>query len=145
MLHSHEMDDEALSAWRALLGVHARVTNDVEIALADAGLPPLTWYDVLLPLYRAPQGRLRMGALANETTLSRTGLTRLVDRIERDGLLRRDSVAEDRRGSYVVLTSAGAAMLRRMWPVYGRVLDESFAARVRNPGGLRRLLEPLLH
>lgn len=138
------MDDESLAAWRALLGAHARVTTDVEVALAAAGLPPLTWYDVLLPLYRAPGRRLRMGALANETTLSRTGLTRLVDRIERDGLLRRDSVAEDRRGSYVVLTPAGAAMLRRMWPVYERILDDSFAVRIRNPEMLRRLLEPLV-
>ncbi len=138
------MDDESLAAWRALLGAHARVTADVEVALAEAGLPPLTWYDVLLPLYRASGRRLRMGALANETTLSRTGLTRLVDRIEREGLLRRDSVAEDRRGSYVVITPVGSAMLKRMWPVYERVLDESFAARLRSPSSLCALLEPLV-
>ena len=137
------MDDETLGAWRALLNAHARITGLVEAALADAGLPPLAWYDVLWPLYHAPDRRLRMGALSAEVTLSRTGLTRLVDRIERDGLLRREPAPEDRRGSYVVLTDAGKRMLRRMWPVYERALDEAFAARLRNPRALTRALEPL--
>jgi DNA-binding MarR family transcriptional regulator len=136
------MNDELLAAWRAVLNVHARVTGEVEIALAQAGLPPLTWYDALWPLYRAERRRLRMGALAAEVTLSRTGLTRLVDRLEREQLLRREPAPEDRRGSYVVLTAAGAALLRRMWPVYERVLDDAFAARVSQPRALRRALEP---
>jgi DNA-binding MarR family transcriptional regulator len=139
------VDEDTLGAWRALLNAHARITGEVEEALAAAGLPPLAWYDVLWPLYRAPARRLRMGALTAEVTLSRTGLTRLVDRIEEAGLVRRESVAEDRRGSYIVLTRAGAEMLRRMWPVYERVLDEAFAARLRNPRALRRALEPLGH
>jgi DNA-binding MarR family transcriptional regulator len=137
------VDEEMLGAWRALLNAHAHVTARVEDALREEELPPLAWYDVLWPLYRAPVRRLRMGALATEVTLSRTGLTRLVDRIERAGLLRREPAPEDRRGSYIVLTRAGVAMLRRMWPVYERVLEESFAAAVRNPRALRRALEPL--
>jgi DNA-binding MarR family transcriptional regulator len=84
-----------------------------------------------------------MKALADDATLSRTGLTRLVDRIARQGLIRREPVPEDRRGSYVVLTPTGVAMLRRMWPVYERVLDETFAPRLRAPGALTRALEPL--
>jgi DNA-binding MarR family transcriptional regulator len=131
-----------LSAWRALLNARARVVDAAEAALADAGLPPLGWYDVLWPLYLAPGRRLRMGALAEVVvTQSRTGLTRAVDRLEREGLLRREPAPEDRRGSYVVLTRAGAALLRRMWPVYERVLDETFASGVRNPRALRTALE----
>jgi DNA-binding MarR family transcriptional regulator len=84
-----------------------------------------------------------MGALAEEVTLSRTGMTRLVDRIERADLLRREPAPEDRRGSYVVITRAGTAMLRKMWPVYEQVLDESFAAEVRDPRTLRRTLEAI--
>jgi DNA-binding MarR family transcriptional regulator len=137
------VDDEVLAAWRALLNAHAAVTTRVEAALAEAGLPPLTWYDALWPLYRAYRRRLRMGALAAEATLSRTGLTRLVDRLEREGLIRREAAPEDRRGFYVVLTAAGAALLRRMWPVYEAVLDEIFAARIRNAAALRRALEPV--
>jgi DNA-binding MarR family transcriptional regulator len=137
------IDDEALGAWRALLGAHARVTGDVEAALKAAGLPPLAWYDVLWPLQRASPEGLRMGALAAEVTLSRTGLTRLVDRIEERGLLRRRPVPEDRRGSYVRITPAGTAMLRRMWPVYERVLAETFVTAVQDPRALRRQLAPL--
>jgi DNA-binding MarR family transcriptional regulator len=84
-----------------------------------------------------------MGALADEVTLSRTGLTRLVDRIEREGLLYREPAPEDRRGSYVVITPAGTAILRKMWPVYEHVLDTTFATTVRNPTALRRQLDKL--
>ena len=135
------MDSETLAAWRALLNAHGRVTGEVEAALSKAGLPPLTWYDALWPLRRAPRRRLRMGALAEQVTLSRTGLSRLVDRLEVAGLLKREPAAEDRRGSYVVLTDAGADLLRRMWPVYERVVAREFAAHVDDPRTLRLMLE----
>jgi DNA-binding MarR family transcriptional regulator len=137
------MDDETLSAWRALLSAHARVTAHVEAALAGAGLPPLSWYDVLWPLHRAPGRRLRVGTLAGQVTLSRTGLTRLLDRVERDGLIRREPAPEDRRGSYVVITATGSTVLRKMWPVYERALEDAFAARLRNPRALEHALAPL--
>ena len=137
------MDDEALNAWRALLNAHARVTTRIEAALAEAGLPPLSWYDVLWPLRRARGRRLRVGALAEQVTLSRTGLTRLLDRVERDGLIRREPAPEDRRGSYVVITAAGSDVLRKMWPVYERALEDAFVARLRSPRTLRRVLAPL--
>jgi DNA-binding MarR family transcriptional regulator len=135
------VDEETLGAWRALLEVHRRVVEEVEVALAAADLPPLSWYDVLWPLHSAKGRRLRIGALADQVMLSRTGLSRLVDRLEAAGLLRREPAAEDRRGSYVVLTADGAALLRRMWPVYERVLDRTFAPAVRDPRALRRSLE----
>ena len=138
------MDEETLGAWRALLNAHGRVTGEVEAALSKADLPPLTWYDALWPLRRAPGRRLRMGALAEQVTLSRTGLSRLVDRLEAAGLLRREPAAEDRRGSYVVLTHAGADLLRRMWPVYERVVAREFAAQVDDPRTLRLMLERVL-
>jgi DNA-binding MarR family transcriptional regulator len=135
------VDEETLGAWRALLDVHRRVVGEVEAALAEAGLPPLSWYDVLWPLYGAERRRLRIGLLAEKVMLSRTGLSRLVDRLEAAGLLRREPAPEDRRGAYVALTPEGAALLRRMWPVYERVLDETFAPAVREPQTLRRALE----
>jgi DNA-binding MarR family transcriptional regulator len=133
------VDDETLRAWRALLNAHAAVTGQVEAALAEARLPPLAWYDVLWPLRRAPDRRLRMSALAQEVTLSRTGLTRLVDRMAAAGLVTREPVPEDRRGAYVALTAEGAALHRRMWPVYRRALEESFAPR--EPTALADTLE----
>ena len=135
------VDEERLGAWRALLSAHSRVTGEAEAALSAAGLPPLSWYDVLWPLRRAKGRRLRMGALAEQVTLSRTGLSRLVDRLEAADLLRREPAPEDRRGSYVVLTAAGAELLRRMWPVYERVLEREFGALVDDPRSLRVMLE----
>jgi DNA-binding MarR family transcriptional regulator len=118
--------EQELAAWRTFLAAHARVTGDIEAALKEEGLPPLGWYDVLWPLYRAPDRRLRMKELAEEVVLSRTGLVRLVDRIERAGLLRREPVPGDGRGAYAVITEDGAEMLRRMWPTYARGIREAF-------------------
>lgn len=118
-----------LDAWRALLGAHAALVRRVDAALSAVGLPPLAWYDVLWAVRRAPERSLRMGALSEEVTaLSRTGLTRLVDRIEAAGLLERRRRDEDRRGTWVVLTAAGEDTLRRMWPVYARELQRAVVA-----------------
>jgi DNA-binding MarR family transcriptional regulator len=133
--------DEDLDAWRSFLAAQARVVHEIETALKEEGLPPLAWYDVLWPLYRAPGRRLRMKELADEVLLSRTGLVRLVDRIERAGLLRREPVPEDGRGAYAVLTEEGARTLRRMWPTYARGVEEHFAAHLgRERDALRRAL-----
>jgi DNA-binding MarR family transcriptional regulator len=119
-----------LSAWRAVLNSHASVVARVEDALADVDLPPLAWYDVLWALRRAPSRRIRMAELAGSLTLSRGGLTKLADRLEAADLLRREPAEDDGRGLYAVLTEAGNDMLRRMWPVYARVLRETFVEAI---------------
>ena len=81
---------------------------------------------MLWALYRAPDHRLRINELADQVVLSRTGMVRLVDRIEAAGLVRREPVPEDRRGAYAVLTDEGVEMLRKMWPVYARGIEELF-------------------
>jgi DNA-binding MarR family transcriptional regulator len=125
--------EDHLAAWRGVLNTHARLTTQIESALADAGLPQLAWYDVLWALQRAPGKALRMGELADAVTISRSGLTRLVDRIEADGLLERRPSAGDRRAIEVTITAAGSKLLRRMWPVYEQVLREQFEAKLSGP------------
>jgi DNA-binding MarR family transcriptional regulator len=120
------VDETALATWRAFLNAHAVVIERIEQDLRARELPPLSWYDVLWPLYRAEGRRLRINALAEEVVLSRTGLVRLVNRIEAAGLLRREPVPEDGRGSYAVITEEGVATLRRMWPVYRRRIQQDF-------------------
>lgn len=123
---SPRVPEPHLSAWRALLNAHAAVIARVEEALASAELPPLAWYDVLWAVRRAPGRQVRMAELAEGLTLSRGGITKLVDRLESAGLLRRERAEDDGRGYYAVLTEEGERMLRRMWPVYARVLRETF-------------------
>ncbi len=117
-------------AWRALITAHAAAVEGIERGLVEAGLPPLGWYDVLLELSAAPGRRLRMHELARAVVLSRSGLTRLVDRLERAGLLRREPDPADGRGSFAVLTDEGAGMRQRMWPVYAKGIAEHFGAHV---------------
>jgi DNA-binding MarR family transcriptional regulator len=123
---SRGVPEPYLSAWRGLLNTHASVVGRVEEALATADLPPLAWYDLLWALHRARGRRVRMAALADSLTLSRGGATKLADRLEAAGLVRRARAADDGRGLYAELTEAGEQMLRRMWPVYSRVLRETF-------------------
>lgn len=117
-------------AWRALITAHSVAIEGIERGLSEAGLPPLGWYDVLLELSVAPRGRLRMHELASAVVLSRSGLTRLVDRLERAGLLRREPDPADGRGSFAVLTDEGSRMREKMWPVYAKGIAEHFGAHV---------------
>jgi len=119
-------DDVRLKAWSALLGAQALVRRRVEGRLKAAGLPSVAWYDVLWELERAG-GELRIGELAERLVIEPYNATRLLDRVESEKLLRREKAAEDKRGARAVLTDAGRALRRRMWPVYKRAIEEVFA------------------
>lgn len=125
---SERLDDRQLAAWRAFINAHASVIDRIEGDLAGAGQLPLTSYDVLVALAEAPAQRLRMTELARRVVvLSRSGVTRLVDRLEAEGLLRRERTSEDRRGAYAVITPEGLAALDRARPVYARGILRYFA------------------
>jgi DNA-binding MarR family transcriptional regulator len=125
-----DVPESHLAAWRALLDAHATLVGGIEQALAAASLPPLSWYDVLWAIRRAPGRRLRMAELAQSLTISRGGLTKQFDRLESAGLVRREPAADDGRGLFAVITPAGNRMLRKMWPIYARALREDFVAAV---------------
>jgi DNA-binding MarR family transcriptional regulator len=133
-----ELDDETLAGWRAFLNAHARVTRAIGRDLAAAGLPDLSWYDLLWTLYRAPGRALRVNELAREVVLSPTAMSRFVDRAENAGYVRRDPDPADRRALQVSLTDAGGDLLRRMWPIYSRGIEEHFG---RQSNAFRTALE----
>ena len=118
------------SVWALFLTTHAVLVETIERRFADADLPPFGWYDVMWGLERAENQKLRMSELADKVVLSRSNLTRLVDRLEDAGLVRRERSEEDRRGAFAVLTDDGKAMRRRMWPVYAKAIKELFEERV---------------
>jgi len=100
-----------LGAWRGMLRVHSALVKQLDAELSSAHRLPLSSYEVLLNLEAAPGQKRRMAELADSVLLSRSGMTRLVDRLEKDGLLRRDTCTDDGRGAYAVLTEKGAAAL----------------------------------
>jgi len=100
-----------LGAWRGMLRVHSALVKQLDAELSSAHKLPLSSYEVLLNLEAAPGQKRRMAELADSVLLSRSGMTRLVDRLEKDGLLRRDTCTDDGRGAYAVLTEKGAAAL----------------------------------
>jgi len=101
-----------MRAWRGFLVAHSRATRKLEDELIEVHDLPLAWYDVLVQLAEAPDRRLRMSDLAGAVLLSRSGVTRLVDRLEREGLVARIKCRDDARGTFTVLTDAGLARLR---------------------------------
>jgi len=123
-------DDPRLGAWRAFLRAHAQVVRALEQELqAEQGMA-LTDYDVLVQLAAADGHRLRMSELADRLLLSRSGVTRLVDRLVGDGLVERVTCDDDRRGQWASLTPSGFDRLRRASPTHLRGVAEHFVDRL---------------
>ena len=108
-----ELAPAELGAWRGLLRVHSSLTKALDAELVREHGLPLTSYEVLINLQAAPGRRRRMAELADGVLLSRSGTTRLVDRLERDGLLERDTCDSDGRGCFAVLTDRGEEVLSK--------------------------------
>jgi DNA-binding MarR family transcriptional regulator len=108
-----ELAPQELGAWRGMLRVHAALVKALDAELLAAHGLPLTSYEVLINLQAAPGRRRRMAELADGVLLSRSGTTRLVDRLERDGLLERSTCDSDGRGCFAVLTDKGEELLSR--------------------------------
>lgn len=119
-----------IEAWARFLRTHSMVLARVQADLKSAGLPPLEWYDVLLELKLAAGRRLRMHELSHAVLLSRSNLSRLCDRLARDGLIERQPSDEDGRGAFSVLTAAGLEMQRRIWKVYQASIQRHFANKL---------------
>ena len=121
---SRNPSDAVVKAWARLIRAREALVAAVERDLKAAGLPPLAWYDVLLELSRAPDGRLRPSEIEKETLLAQYNLSRLLDRLEKEGLVRREPCADDARGQWVVITEKGKTAQARTWKVYSRSIQQ---------------------
>jgi DNA-binding MarR family transcriptional regulator len=126
LLRDEGLTVEELAVWRMLQRVQVRITRHLEAELLVAHDLPLASYEVLVQLAEAPERRLRMNDLAGRVLLSRSGLTRLIDRLQRDGLVSREACADDARGLFAVLTDAGVARLAEATPTYLRGVRTQF-------------------
>ena len=120
---SRKPSDAVTKAWARLIRARERVVSAVERDLKASGLPPLAWYDVLLELSRAPNGRLRPSEIEKETLLAQYNLSRLLDRQESEGLVARAPHEDDARGQWVVITEKGRALQARIWKVYAQSIQ----------------------
>jgi DNA-binding MarR family transcriptional regulator len=124
------LSDRELAAWRGLLEAHSTLVADLDAELESAHGLPLTSYEVLMYLGDAPGGKLRMGELADRLLLSRSGITRLVDRLARQGLLERERCEDDGRGYYALLTPLGRETLALARPAHPAGVRRRFLDRL---------------
>jgi len=119
-----------MEAWVAILVAVSTVMGELEAEMAEQHELPITWFDVLNRLDQAPDHRLRMHEIEEMSVFTRSGMTRLADRLEAAGLVRRERDAGDRRGVYLAITNEGRAKLGEVWPDHLRGIEEHFASHI---------------
>ncbi|RMR45756.1 Transcriptional regulator, MarR family [Pseudomonas syringae pv. syringae] len=121
MMSSAEPD-----TWFRFVRAHRCLIREIERRLAAAGLPAYAWYDALWGIESGPQGMRRMHELADVMAIERYNLTRLVDRLESEGLVARHRSDSDGRGAVAAITDKGRTLRKQMWQVYETAVDELF-------------------
>src|SRR5688572_19501046 len=127
---SRSPSDAAVKAWTRLVRARDRVLGAIEQDLKAAGAVPLAWYDVLLELSRAEDGRLRSFEIEKETLLAQYNLSRLLDRLEKEGQVSREPCVDDARGRWVVITEKGRATQARTWKIYAKSIQKHVGERL---------------
>lgn len=121
---------EATAAWIRLVRIQSRVLGAVEQDLKKAGFPPLSWYDALLELTRAPCGALRPVELEKQMLLPQYGLSRLIDRLVDNGLVARRICEADKRGLVVEITEKGRELQKKMWNAYSAAIERHIGSKL---------------
>lgn len=118
--------------WFSFVRSHRALIKEIELRLAQAGLPVYAWYDVLWGLESGKDGTRRMHELADALVIERYNLTRLIDRLEQEQLVTRARSASDGRAAYATITDAGRVLRKRMWKVYQETVAETFLSQFSN-------------
>lgn len=113
-------------AWISFIQTQQLLLEKVDEEFKKKNLPPLTWYDVMLELDKQKDGMLRLNVLGERILLSKYNVTRIVRRLEEEGLVYRETCPQDARGVYAVITPKGRELRKRMWPVYYNVIRKYF-------------------
>ena len=123
------MSSSEPDTWFRFVRAHRCLIREIESRLAAAGLPAYAWYDALWGLESGPDGARRMSELADVMAIERYNLTRLVDRLEAEGLVTRSRASDDGRGAYAAITESGKVLRKKMWTIYEEAVDELFLAQ----------------
>lgn len=143
---SRNPSDTVTRAWVRLMRAREAVLGAIEADLKAADVLPLAWYDVLLELTREKDGRLRPADIEKKTLLPQYGLSRLIDRLEKEGLVARAPHEDDARGQWVVITEKGRAAQARTWKVYAKSIQRHVGEKIdeKSAATLGDLLERLM-
>jgi len=141
-----EPSDVVTDAWVRLIRSGRVIAGEIEAELKKAGFPPLSWYDVLLHLKQQADGRSSPRAIEEAALFEQYNLSRLLDRMETEGLVRRIPYPGDKRRQLVEITETGRALQRRMWRVYGPAINRLIGGKLTEPeaGQLAALLLKLM-
>lgn len=120
----------AARTWAQFVRVEQALLASVEAELKAAGFPPLAWYDALLELSRAPEGRMRPLDLERAMLLPQYATSRLVDRLVKADLVVRKICPIDGRGQFVEITAAGKKLRQKMWPSYAAAIERHVGAKL---------------
>ncbi|SEE20374.1 MarR family winged helix-turn-helix transcriptional regulator [Pseudomonas kilonensis] len=123
------MSSSEPDTWFRFVRAHRCLIREIERRLAAAGLPAYAWYDALWGLESGPDGTRRMNELADVMAIERYNLTRLVDRLEAEGLVTRSRASDDGRGAYAAITERGKVLRKKMWNIYEGAVDELFLSQ----------------
>lgn len=117
---------EEIEVWRNFLVFHNEVITQIESALRNAGCISLAWYDILIVLERSKNKSLTMKDLIKETVLTKSGVSKIVDRIEDGKLITRKKSQADARSVLIQITKEGSIEVRRAWALYKQNIEEFF-------------------
>ena len=123
---SSSLTQKQVAAWRQLLVCHSQIIRLIEREFESQGLVPFTFYDILFHLRHAPKREMRFRDINGEVVLSRSALSRCVDRMAAEGLVAKLDCPEDPRGLVVQITSKGEAELKKAWPIYRNLIVNLF-------------------
>ena len=129
-------------AWARLMRVSGKLLQDIEVDLKAANLPSLDWYDVLLEVKNAEPNWLRPVDIQQKMLIQQYNISRLIERLAKEGLVTRKSCDCDKRGQYIVLEPAGHELLNKMWPIYKTAIDKHFGDKL-NAGEISSLTKIL--
>jgi DNA-binding MarR family transcriptional regulator len=135
-----------VGAWIRLMRAQQATLLKIERAFREAGLPPHAWYDVLWELDQVGDKGLRPFEIERQMLIAQSNISRLIDKLEAAGYVERCPCEQDGRGQMVVITAAGRATRKRMWPVYAKAISTVIGARIsdREATSLSALLDQLL-
>jgi DNA-binding MarR family transcriptional regulator len=121
---------DTVEAWARVMHAGQALQEMVEQDLKRAGFPPLAWYDVLYELDRAPNGLMPQSQVQSQTLLAQYNFCRLVDRMEREEVLKRQQCPRDGRSNDLRITEKGRALRKAMWPIYTKAIEANIGARL---------------